>query len=284
MKKPNGSRQARLNLVTKVHAILLARHRNEDAVVAHMAEKSRSAPDQVQSWLPTQKGLRKAPGDKPYYELTKLYESLVVPRAKAKGLPHTDSQGNQSEAANGKGKRRGKTRLNRRVNGDIGHHHGPWRVVAGELKRRQGRPPAEDALFKCVAEKLPFSALREVKNDLNSHEDIGREGVYVAHDSMGVARYIGRGNIFNRLGELHRRHASELLYFSFYVVHEKNHEREIESILIHTAGPQLHFNERKKRVDIQPGNVTDFEAGTLFYERKARPGPKRRKNNRKQSS
>jgi len=60
----------------------------------------------------------------------------------------------------------------------------------------------------------------------------------------------------------HRANVQELRYFSFYVVLEKSHEREIETLLIRSSGPQLHFNSRKKRVDIQPGDIRDYEAGT----------------------
>jgi hypothetical protein len=58
------------------------------------------------------------------------------------------------------------------------------------------------------------------------------------------------------------------VYFSFYVIKEKIHEREVETLLIRAAGPSLEFNTRKKRVGIRPGNVGDFEAGTLFFERR----------------
>ncbi len=102
------------------------------------------------------------------------------------------------------------------------------------------------------------------------------DGVYIAHDSMGVPRYIGRGQIFNRLMLRQKAQPLELVYFSFYVVSEKIHEREIETLLIRAASTQLHFNTRKKRVDIESGNIRDFEAGTLFYERQRIRGRKKR--------
>ncbi len=71
-------------------------------------------------------------------------------------------------------------------------------------------------------------------------------------------------------------HSLELQYFSLYIVAEKVHEREIETVLIRAGGAELHFNDRKKRVDIQPGNVRDYEAGTLFYERQRRRGRKKK--------
>lgn len=148
-----------------------------------------------------------------------------------------------------------------------------WTVTCGELRRRPGRPRRAEPLFTAVAEKVPFGALDFVRRDLKARA-IPLTGVYIAHDSMGVPRYIGRGSIFSRLRRRRARQQLELLYFSFFVVTEKTHEREIETLLIRAAGPQLHFNTRKKRVDIQPGRVRDFEAGTIFYERRYRRGKK----------
>jgi hypothetical protein len=150
-----------------------------------------------------------------------------------------------------------------------------WNVVYGELKRGRGRPRKAEALFRVVAEKLPFESLDDVRKGL-ADKGIKPNGVYVAHDSMGVARYVGRGNIFNRLKTRYNAQVQELKYFSFYVVLDKAHEREIETLLIRSAGPQLHFNSRKKRVDIQPGNIRDFEPGTLFYERQYKRGRRKR--------
>jgi len=126
-------------------------------------------------------------------------------------------------------------------------------------------------LFKVVAEKLPFAALAKVRKHCRE-AGLPTTGVYVAHDSMGTARYVGRGSIFSRLRSHRRGHPHELAYFSFYVVQDRTHEREIETLLIRAAGGSLHFNDRKKRVDIQPGNIRDYEAGTLFYERQRRKG------------
>ena len=152
-----------------------------------------------------------------------------------------------------------------------------WKVLFGELKRGQGRPGGAEHLFKVIGEKLPFSALWDVKQDIPQYlGDKARsaQGVYVAHDSMGCPRYIGRGNIFHRLDAHQKAHPNELTYFSFYVVTEKKHEREIETLLIRTAGFLLEFNDHKKRVGISHGNVCDFEAGTLFYERQKKKGRK----------
>jgi hypothetical protein len=96
---------------------------------------------------------------------------------------------------------------------------------------------------------------------------------------MGYARYIGRGRIFSRLLARQKVQILELKYFSFYVVEEKKHEREIETLLIRAAGPLLQFNTKKKRLTISAGNLNDYEAGTLFFERRYLRGqrPKGRK-------
>ena len=60
------------------------------------------------------------------------------------------------------------------------------------------------------------------------------------------------------------------------MVLDKAHEREIETLLIRSAGPHLQFNTQKKRVDIAPGNVRDCEAGTEFYERQSKRGRKKK--------
>lgn len=155
-------------------------------------------------------------------------------------------------------------------------------VKRGKLNRRQGRPDASESLFKVVAEKLPFASLLDIKRDLSRFVDKDDrpafksqpQGVYVAHDSMGCPRYIGRGKIFDRLQARKKAQPLEIIYFSFYVVMDKKHEREIETLLIRSAGFLLEFNERKKRVGIAPGNVGDYEAGTHFYQRQRKKGAK----------
>jgi len=146
-----------------------------------------------------------------------------------------------------------------------------WNVQFGELKRRQGNPGKTEHLFRVVGEKLPFEALASVRKHLFD-KGFGTSGVYVAHDSMGFPRYIGRGSIFARLKKRKEVQDLELVYFSFYVVTEKKHEREIETLLIRAAGPLLEFNTKKKRVNIMPGNIRDYEAGTYFYERQYKKG------------
>jgi hypothetical protein len=153
---------------------------------------------------------------------------------------------------------------------------GSWRILHGRLKRGRGRPAATSQLFSAVAEKIPFEAIDSVEGKAESL-GIGQHGVYVAHDSMGYARYVGRGNVFDRLKSRKKAQVLELMYFSFYIVANNQHEREIETLLIRAGGPQLHFNERKRRIDIMPGNVRDFEPGTLFFERQYKRGRRKKK-------
>jgi hypothetical protein len=148
-----------------------------------------------------------------------------------------------------------------------------WCVNYGELKSGRGRPESVERLFLILGEKLPFESLNSISAHLKKRK-IRRTGVYVAHDSMGFARYIGRGNIFQRLRARHAAQKLELRYFSFYVVKERKHEREIETLLIRAAGPLLQFNTQKKRVDIRVGNIKDYEAGTQFFERRYMRGTK----------
>ena len=149
-----------------------------------------------------------------------------------------------------------------------------WIVQYGELKRARGRPQKVSSLFKYLGEKIPFEALEDVHAHFIS-DGTPAQGVYVAHDSMGTPRYIGRGRVFFRLRAHKKAHPHELMYFSFYIVEDKQHEREIETLLIRAAGDQLEFNDRKKRIGITPGNIRDYEPGTIFYERQARKGRKR---------
>lgn len=147
-----------------------------------------------------------------------------------------------------------------------------WIVRHGELQpieKKRGRPPKAsqtERLFKVVAEKIPFEYLSKVKADMISR-GLTHQGVYVAHDSMGCPRYIGRGDIFTRLALRKKRYDLELVYFSFYVVADKCHEREIETLLIRSASFLLHFNDKKKRIGIECGSINDYEPKTLYYER-----------------
>jgi hypothetical protein len=67
----------------------------------------------------------------------------------------------------------------------------------------------------------------------------------MAHDSFGVARYGGRGNIFSRLRTHKRKYSKELVYFSFYIIENKTHEREIENVILRAAGPQMVLNNSR---------------------------------------
>ena len=148
---------------------------------------------------------------------------------------------------------------------------GDWSVGSGRLVPGPGRPPTKSRLFHFVGEKIPFDALDAVSLHFLSKETPEQaQGVYMAHDSMGAVRYIGRGKVFTRLKACKREHPHELVYFSIFIVNDKQHEREIETLLIRAAGPQLEFNDRKKRTGIETGDIHDFEPGTLFYERQER--------------
>jgi hypothetical protein len=150
----------------------------------------------------------------------------------------------------------------------------PWTVHFGSLNPGPGNP-GTDRLFQVLGEKLPFETLNDVRRYLKTKEPkLRRTGVYIAHDSMGEARYIGRGNVFNRLAGHKKAHQLELQYFSFYVVEDRKHEREIETLLIRAAGPLLHFNEKKKQLTIDAGRIGDYEANTRFFERHYKKGKK----------
>ncbi len=150
-----------------------------------------------------------------------------------------------------------------------------WSVRWGKLVGSAGNPGKVKSLMSWVGEKIPYAALDDTQNKL---QQLGakKDGVYVAHDSMGYARYVGRGDVFARLAARLRAYPKELVYFSFYLVAEKKHEREIETLLIRLGGAHLQFNERKKRVDIFPGNIRDYEAGTNYIERQKKKGKKKK--------
>lgn len=146
-----------------------------------------------------------------------------------------------------------------------------WTVRGGKLKRSRGNPGKVQSIFRCVGEKLPKDSLKNVSA---AWERVDRYGVYFAHDSMGCARYAGRGDVFNRLAKHFKVHSDELVYYSFYIIKNKKHEREIETALIRIAGHLLEFNDRKKRANIEPGSVNDYEPGTSYYERHRKKGPR----------
>src|SRR5690242_2730126 len=92
-----------------------------------------------------------------------------------------------------------------------------WSVKWGKLVPKPGRPHAIKPLMRWFGEKIPFEALSDTKKKL-AEQGATKEGVYIAHDSMGYARYVGRGDVFQRLSARKRVHPEELKYFSFYIV------------------------------------------------------------------
>ena len=152
-----------------------------------------------------------------------------------------------------------------------------WTVVAGKLMPVSPSERDADSLFKAIGEKIPFRFISNVKKKFKA-ENLDCRGVYIAHDSMGYPRYIGRGDIFARLSARKNAQKLELEYFSFFIVEDKTHEREIETIMIRAAGPLLYFNSKKVRSDIQAGDVRDFEPGTRYIERQYKKGKKSRAN------
>jgi hypothetical protein len=167
-------------------------------------------------------------------------------------------------------KKRGKRPSRKRTDERISSHE-QWTIWRGKLVPSRGRPDKVDSLFKVIAEKVPFECIGDVERDMKAR-DLPMDGIYVAHDSMGAVRYAGRGQIFGRLKARHRAQRLELMYFSFYVIPNKKHEREIETLVIRATSHQLEFNDRKKRPTIEPGNVRDYEPGTYFYERQWKKG------------
>ena len=141
-----------------------------------------------------------------------------------------------------------------------------WAVRPGRLVPGPGRPNKTSHLFSLIGEKLPYDSLSAVRKKV---EEKGKpiRGVYLAHDSMGYARYGGRGLVFNRLLAHKRKYPSQLLYYSFYEIANKAHEREIETLILRAAGPQMVLNERKTASSFEPGNLLDYEPGTDFVER-----------------
>ena len=142
-----------------------------------------------------------------------------------------------------------------------------WNIRRGKLIPPPGRPRSEKGLFRVVAEKIPFKCLADVQKDMKKRR-LPSEGIYLAHDSMGAVRYAGRGKIFSRLKASKKKQPLELHYFSLYVIPNKAHEREVETLVIRATSHMLSFNERKKRPTIDAGSIADYEAGTWFYSRR----------------
>jgi hypothetical protein len=156
-----------------------------------------------------------------------------------------------------------------------------WLVKPGKLVPGRGRPCKSSHLFRYVAEKLPFNSLEAVRTFMKKIKY--SHGVYLAHDSMGVARYGGRGAIFTRLSAHRKKYPKELLYYSFYVIENKQHQREVETAILRAAGPQMTLNTRKVAYGLHPGNIADYEPGTEFFERQGIRGRKHRDRKRRSS-
>lgn len=97
----------------------------------------------------------------------------------------------------------------------------------------------------------------------------------MAHDLFSVPRYGGRGRIFTRLATHKKNRPRELLYFSFYIIEAKKHEREIETAIIRAAGSQMLFNKRKVPTGINHRDIKDYEPGCKFLERQTTRGKRR---------
>jgi hypothetical protein len=158
-----------------------------------------------------------------------------------------------------------------------------WLVKPGTLAKGPGRPPTTNHIFEYIVEKLPFASLNKVRNEILKSEKKPPQGVYLAHDSMGVARYGGRGAIFSRLATHKRDYQKELQFFSFYVIANKAHEREIETVILRAAGSQMTLNTEKVAFGLHPGNIADYEPGTHFFERQSVRG-RRAKTRKKKNS
>ena len=166
-------------------------------------------------------------------------------------------------------KRRGLKRIAETIYSDS-----DWSLKAGRVVRATAGRVNKGHLFKFAAEKVPFQAIRQTEKHVVRTLGIPPTGVYVAMDSMGCPRYVGRGSVFLRLKQHKMTYSRELLFFSVYIVEKKQHEREIETLLIRTASYLAVFNERKVRASIAPGNILDYEVGTRFVERQWKKGRK----------
>jgi hypothetical protein len=149
-----------------------------------------------------------------------------------------------------------------------------WSVKNGRVVRLGAGKVKKGHLFKLIGEKIPFAAVSKVEKHARNILETVPNGVYLAMDSMGCPRYTGRGAIFSRLKAHKKAYPVELEFFSFYVVEDKQHEREIETLLIRSASFLSVLNERKVRASIAPGSVLDYEVGTKFVERQFKKGRK----------
>jgi len=156
-------------------------------------------------------------------------------------------------------------------------HDTSWVVSRGVLKRRRGRPENVKPLFLVVGEKLPFASIDAVGKQVGQR--IGsRSGVYVAQDSMGYARYIGRGKIFTR-----RRRLGRIERTCSCTTRSTSSSRALTGVRLNPcsyvrAGPLLEFNTRKRRANIEPGDVYDFRGWYTILRAIPESGSKARLN------
>jgi hypothetical protein len=111
----------------------------------------------------------------------------------------------------------------------------------------------------------------EIRNGANRSNDKGR---LPGSRFNGGGTIRGRGQIFNRLTAHKKAYPDQVMYFSFYVIANKNHEREVETAILRAAGPQMILNTKKVGDGIEPGDVRDYEPGTEFFERQRIRGRK----------
>lgn len=143
-------------------------------------------------------------------------------------------------------------------------------LVRGEVKAPKG--PRTTSFLTLTGELLPRDSWSELPANIS--------GVYVLFDSSETARYVGISNdVRTRLGKYFAGHLQAdddkrtvAVSFSVFMVSNRKHARELESLLIHVLGPALFLNKRKqRRYGIRP-DVKVFEAGTLLLQRRdARP-------------
>jgi excinuclease UvrABC nuclease subunit len=115
---------------------------------------------------------------------------------------------------------------------------------------------------------LPRSAWEELPKNIS--------GVYVLFDSSETARYVGISNdIRARLGTYFQGNKPEdnrkrqvTVTFSVFMVKNRNHARELESLLVHVFGDALYNRRKIRRFGVRP-NMQDNEAGTLLLKRKS---------------
>ncbi len=139
-------------------------------------------------------------------------------------------------------------------------------LIRGEVRARQGR--RKPSFLTLVGEMLPREAWRELPDHV--------AGVYVLFDSSETARYVGiASDVRARLGQYFtgslegdNDKRAITASFSVFMVSNRKHARELESLLIHVLGPALFLNKRKQRAFGVRPDAKVFEAGTLVLQRR----------------